>query len=197
VKQSVIRVRVTLRLTVSLSICFGVEPRLGLMTRYLLQSVICCRTPVWKWSRTGPIRQVGPWTLLCMAVSSSKGRGFRDRRDRERERENPELKNPNFWFKEQSRAEQLTCFPTPLLPTTIFLLVPRPLTCFEMGPLLFDERRSLTSTVDNRRFDAEKRWQWLWILYLAGLNEQRAHWSQGLCVNMTNKRKNRQTYSDP
>jgi hypothetical protein len=30
-----VRVRVTLRLTVSQSVCLGVEPRLGLMTRYL------------------------------------------------------------------------------------------------------------------------------------------------------------------
>jgi hypothetical protein len=30
-----VRVRVTLRPTVSQSVCFGVEPRLGLMTRYL------------------------------------------------------------------------------------------------------------------------------------------------------------------
>jgi hypothetical protein len=30
-----VRVRVTLRLTVSQSVCFGVEPRLGLMTKYL------------------------------------------------------------------------------------------------------------------------------------------------------------------
>jgi hypothetical protein len=31
------RVRVTLRLTVSQSVCLGVEPRLGLMTRYLFE----------------------------------------------------------------------------------------------------------------------------------------------------------------
>jgi hypothetical protein len=32
-----VRVRVTLRLTVSQSVCLGVEPRLGLMTRYLIR----------------------------------------------------------------------------------------------------------------------------------------------------------------
>jgi hypothetical protein len=31
-----VRVRVTLQLTVSQSVCLGVEPRLGFMTRYLL-----------------------------------------------------------------------------------------------------------------------------------------------------------------
>jgi hypothetical protein len=30
-----VKVKVTLRLTVSQSVCLGVEPRLGLMTRYL------------------------------------------------------------------------------------------------------------------------------------------------------------------
>jgi hypothetical protein len=30
-----VRVRVTLRLTVSQSVCLGVQPRVGLMTRYL------------------------------------------------------------------------------------------------------------------------------------------------------------------
>jgi hypothetical protein len=33
--QSQVKVKVTLRLTVSQSVCLGVEPRLGLMTRYL------------------------------------------------------------------------------------------------------------------------------------------------------------------
>jgi hypothetical protein len=33
-----LRVRVTLRLTVSQSVCLGVEPRLGLMTRYLTRT---------------------------------------------------------------------------------------------------------------------------------------------------------------
>jgi hypothetical protein len=34
-RQFLYRVRVTLRLTFSQSVCLGVEPRLGLMTRYL------------------------------------------------------------------------------------------------------------------------------------------------------------------
>jgi hypothetical protein len=32
---NLVKVKVTLRLTVSQSVCLGVEPRLGLMTRYL------------------------------------------------------------------------------------------------------------------------------------------------------------------
>jgi hypothetical protein len=35
-----VRVRVTLRLTVSQSVCLGVDLRLGLMTRYLLSYLI-------------------------------------------------------------------------------------------------------------------------------------------------------------
>jgi hypothetical protein len=37
-----VEVKVTLRLTVSQSVCFGVEPTLGLATRYYLLSEGCC-----------------------------------------------------------------------------------------------------------------------------------------------------------
>jgi hypothetical protein len=36
-ESSYVKVKVTLRLTVSQSVCLGVEPHLGPMTRYLLQ----------------------------------------------------------------------------------------------------------------------------------------------------------------
>jgi hypothetical protein len=49
---SVVRVRVTLRLTVSQSVCVGVEPRLGLMTRYLFfiesYSSVHMGRPLWR-----------------------------------------------------------------------------------------------------------------------------------------------------
>jgi hypothetical protein len=43
-RQRIVRVRVTLRLTVSQSVCLGVEPRLGLMTGY--SSLIESYSPV-------------------------------------------------------------------------------------------------------------------------------------------------------
>jgi hypothetical protein len=49
---SVVRVRVTLRLTVSQSFRLGFEPRLGLMTRYLFPHESCCPVymgrPLWR-----------------------------------------------------------------------------------------------------------------------------------------------------
>jgi hypothetical protein len=60
-----VRVRVTLRLTVSQSVCLGVEPHLGLMTRYLIIYLICWKLQSCLWGR--PVwREVG--SVACQSV---------------------------------------------------------------------------------------------------------------------------------
>jgi hypothetical protein len=67
-----VKVKVTLRLTVSQSVSPGVEPHLGLMTRYLLQfdnyGLVYMRRPLWREDRS----------VFCIVFLGSDSLGTRD-----------------------------------------------------------------------------------------------------------------------
>jgi hypothetical protein len=75
-----VKVEVTLRLTVRQSVSLGVEPHMGLMTRYLLlfdsYGLVFVRRPLWR--EDGSVFYICWWILASVVFLGSESRGTRD-----------------------------------------------------------------------------------------------------------------------